>query len=325
MTIHNSLHTKKQTPSYPPSRRRHIHRPGAIVVKIMGGLGNQFFQYAYARMLKESGYSVTLDIQTFYQEDNYNPETIFRDYLLDNFETTIPPADMLKSIYRFVLHGFKHKNRFIRKIYKLLFYFWHKKHIVNCDGLNQFDPNLLAPKKLLYIRIFPKRQIFHRHRRNIKKGIKTQKTLTGNFYYDLISSHEHEHTIAMHIRRSDYCGSGNELPLKYYQNAVDHMAGKINSRLLIFIFSDDLEYVKENFSFPHQTFFVNEDRSLKDFEEIIVLSKCRHFIIANSSFSWWAAWLSESSEKIICAPKQWTTDPGDTRDIVPDHFIKIPY
>jgi hypothetical protein len=149
--------------------------------------------------------------------------------------------------------------------------------------------------------------------------------LAGNFYYDFIVSRKHENTVAMHIRRGDYCGSGNELPFKYYQTAVDYISDKTNGRLLIFIFSDDLKYVKENFSFSHQTLFVNEDHSLEDFEEIITMSECRHFIIANSSFSWWAAWLSDNPGKIVCAPKQWVADPGDNRDIVPDFFVKIPY
>jgi hypothetical protein len=95
----------------------------SVVVKIMGGLGNQLFQYAYARRLKELGYSVGLDIQTFYQEDNYKPETTFRDYLLDKFQISIQSVNIHKCGYGFILRGFKCRNSFLRKLFKSVFYF----------------------------------------------------------------------------------------------------------------------------------------------------------------------------------------------------------
>jgi hypothetical protein len=292
----------------------------------MGGLGNQLFQYAYARMLKKLGYSVELDIQTFYQEDNYNPETTFRSYLLDKFQTTIPSVNIYKSKFGFMMHGFRNKNIFLRKTFKLLFYFWYKKHVLNCDELKIFDPNLLKLSKDCYISgYFQSIRYFSDIDDILRNELKLKNEPAGNFYYNLIRSKSRENTIAIHIRRGDYCGSGNELPFAYYQNAIDYMISRIKGALLLFIFSDDLEYVKENFSFPYQTFYINEDHSLEDFEELIIMTECRHFIIANSSFSWWAAWLSGNPDKIICVPSQWTADSGDQRDIIPDYFIKIPY
>jgi tellurite resistance protein TehA-like permease len=97
----------------------------SVVVKIMGGggLGNQLFQYAYALRLKELGYSVGLDIQTFYQEDNYKPETTFRYYLLDKFQISIPSVNIHKSGYGFILRGFKYQNSLLRKLFKFVFFF----------------------------------------------------------------------------------------------------------------------------------------------------------------------------------------------------------
>jgi hypothetical protein len=159
----------------------------------------------------------------------------------------------------------------------------------------------------------------------LKKELRLKKKLTENLYFNLIKSQKIKKTIAIHIRRGDYSGSGNELPFAYYQNAINYIVNNVQGELLFFIFSDDLQYVKENFILPKQTVFVNEDRSLEDFEELIVMSKCQHFIIANSSFSWWAAWLADNPDKLVCTPWQWTPNPNDHRDIIPDHFIKIPF
>jgi hypothetical protein len=149
--------------------------------------------------------------------------------------------------------------------------------------------------------------------------------MAENSYYNFIKSQNQSNTVAVHIRRGDYTGSGNELPFTYYQNAIDYMAEKLNGNLQLFIFSDDLQYVRQNCSFSHRAFFVNEDHSLNDFEEFLLMSECRHFIIANSSFSWWAAWLSNNDKKIICAPNQWVANPDEYWDIMPEYFIKIFY
>jgi hypothetical protein len=292
----------------------------------MGGLGNQLFQYAYARGLKELGYSVGLDIQTFYQEDNYKPGTTFRDYLLDKFQISIPPVNIYKSGYGFILRGFKYQNSLVRKLFKFVFFFWHKNHFINCDNLTRYDPALLDIRKNCYISgYFQSIKYFSSIKDVLKNELKPTEKLAENFYCNFIESQNRSNTVAIHIRRGDYTGSGNELPFTYYQNAVDYMAKKLNGSLQLFIFSDDIQYVRHNFSFSHQAFWVNEDRSLNDFEEFITMSKCRHFIIANSSFSWWAAWLSSNDKKIICAPNQWVANPDDYRDIIPDCFIKIPY
>jgi hypothetical protein len=307
----------------PTNKRYHI------IVKIMGGLGNQFFQYAYARMLKELGYSVSLDIQSFYLVDNYDAKTTFRDYLLDKFQITIPPIDIYKSIYGFLLRGFKNKNPLLGKLSTLPFYFWYKNHMINCDNLTQYDSNLLNIKKNCYISgYFQSIKYFSAINDILRKELRPRKKPSGNFYYSLIRSKHAEDTIAVHIRRGDYCGSGNELPIDYYQNAIGYMINRLKDTcrgIYFFIFSDDLKYVKNNFTFPKPVVFVNEDHSLDDFEEFLAMSECRHFIIANSSFSWWAAWLSNKNDKVICAPNQWVAYPDDHRDIIPDYFVKIPY
>jgi hypothetical protein len=292
----------------------------------MGGLGNQLFQYSYARALKELGYTVKLDIQTFFEEDNYKPGTTFRNYLLDKFETTIPIINLYKSRYGFLLRGFNNKYVILRIPFKLLFYFWYRCCIINYDEQSRYNPRFLSLKKSCYVSgYFQNEQYFSAIRGILKKEFRLKKDVSGNLYVNLIKSRKNKNTVAMHIRRGDYCGSGNELPPEYYKNAVDYLTNNIQGELVFFVFSDDMHYVKENITLPSQTVFVNEDHSLEDFEELMVMSECQHFIIANSSFSWWGAWLADNPQKIICAPRHWVADPHDTRDIMPDYFIKISY
>ncbi len=132
-------------------------------------------------------------------------------------------------------------------------------------------------------------------------------------------------TISLHVRRGDYLkesdfkGIANQ---EYYANAVKYVTEKV-SHPQFFIFSDDIEWCKENLSLPADSVFVSNS-DLKDYGELVLMSLCKHHIIANSSFSWWGAWLGSNPEKIVVAPKQWSNNHENWyRDIIPATWTRL--
>ena len=131
----------------------------------------------------------------------------------------------------------------------------------------------------------------------------------------------------MHIRRGDYLLDKN-LSLfttcthDYYYKAEALIAEKSFSPTF-FIFSDDIEWVKKNIPFNHPVVFVT-DSNLTDYQELMLMSACKHNIIANSTFSWWGAWLNNNTEKIVITPQKWfTTQTMNEKDLIPPTWIKI--
>jgi hypothetical protein len=136
-------------------------------------------------------------------------------------------------------------------------------------------------------------------------------------------------SVMLHVRRGDYVSNAGTNQIhgtcdeSYYQRAVALLADKCGP-LHLFVFSDDPAWCRENLKFKHPTTVVDHNDASRNCEDLRLMSQAQHFIIANSSFSWWGAWLSMSPGKIICAPQLWfrTTD-RDESDIVPAAWRRI--
>jgi len=136
-------------------------------------------------------------------------------------------------------------------------------------------------------------------------------------------------SISLHIRRGDYVSNvytnsvHGTCSLDYYQQAVTLLESKLNNPHF-FIFSDDLAWAKEHLSFIENVTFVELDVNIPDHDEMFLMSQCLHHIIANSSFSWWGAWLNKNLDKIVIAPKRWFIDETyNTSDLIPDAWIRL--
>lgn len=136
-------------------------------------------------------------------------------------------------------------------------------------------------------------------------------------------------SICLHVRRGDYVNTENadlstlvgENGLAYYKNAIDHINSRIKNPVY-FIFSDDMEWVKEHIRIPDKTvYYMDHNDITENYEDLRLMMECKHFIIANSTFSWWAAYLGKFTEKIVIAPAKWLMN-NDT-DIILDSWIKL--
>jgi len=135
-------------------------------------------------------------------------------------------------------------------------------------------------------------------------------------------------SISIHIRRADYLDKNtNEkhgcCSMDYYRQAINYMS-KMVEKPTFFIFSDDIEFSKHALKSPFQVRFVDHNGPEKNYEDLILMSNCSHNIIANSTFSWWAAWLNRNPDKIVIAPSRWFTDSRlNSNNIIPDKWLKL--
>ena len=138
-----------------------------------------------------------------------------------------------------------------------------------------------------------------------------------------------ENSVSIHIRRGDYVTnqSSNKvhgaLGIGYYKNAIRRICDEVDSPHF-FVFSDDLAWARNNLGLSIAVTFVANNTGESSFEDMRLMSLCKHFIIANSTFSWWGAWLNKNSGKIVIYPRNWFNDPGiNTQDLTPETWVAI--
>jgi hypothetical protein len=142
----------------------------------------------------------------------------------------------------------------------------------------------------------------------------------------LIEVIKKENSLCIHVRRGDYVGNKyHEIVGKeYYNKGIDYISSKIKIDK-IYVFSDDIKWCEENMHFDYPTMFVSDEYAGQKAEGHMALMRaCKYFIIPNSSYAWWASWLSESKDKIVVVPKQWFTDEKiNSDDLIPEGWIRI--
>ena len=146
-------------------------------------------------------------------------------------------------------------------------------------------------------------------------------------YKDIIEKMKSHNSVSIHLRGGDYVlgkksGFHGMCSPEYYREAINTMKNRVVD-VHFFIFTDDIKWAEKHIDFPNPHTLVS-DTSSRPEKELILMSLCKHNIIANSTFSWWGAWLNNNKDKIIIAPKKWfSNEKIDTSDILPSTWIKI--
>lgn len=288
-----------------------------IFVRIWEGLGNQLFQYAYARALSlRTHQKVFLDVR---ETGKLAKDTgrAFRKYELGNFNIKLP---VCSNIERFYPHLCERKGILfsIHKIvlrYLCFFRYYEEKEV-------QYRKELLRLRGNWYLQgWFQNFQYFEEYESIIRKELTPkQKIRITRELKDILKEKE---TVSVHIRRGDYQKTDSILPLTYYENAMERMQTLVNAPFWI-VFSDDIAWCKKNMDFGDQVYYIGEKEQLQDFEELLVMSRCKNHIIANSTFSWWGAWLNRHKEKIVIGPERWFINGNRSHgmNIMPDEWIR---
>lgn len=290
-----------------------------IVVKLIGGLGNQLFQYAIAKKIAlQHGTNVVLDISAF--EEHYKLHKYSLQYC--NFEKRF--ASKSDLLFFGII-----KSKTLLGIYNVI-RTKVKKPVTIKEAQFNFDAEVfLRATENTYLDGFWQTEKYFSDIRPIlleELSITKQLEKLNLEFANRISS---SNAISLHIRRADYTNNKETLSihgsctLEYYANAIKYISEKISNPVL-FIFSDDMNWVKENLITSIETNYVDHNNADTNFEDLRLMSFCKHNIIANSSFSWWGAWLNSNPEKIVIAPKRWfNVDDYNTSDLYPSNFIKM--
>jgi len=214
-------------------------------------------------------------------------------------------------------------NKYIDLIIKkLLIFFKVKKHYI--EKQFNFDSNILNIKWWYLDWFFQTEKYFIDYRNEIKKDFKF-KIEPSIKNQQVISKIEKNNSVSIHIRRWDYVN--NKLyftcHLDYYKKSIWILKKKIKNPVFFF-FSDDIKWVRKNLQICDKSYYIDWNNWNKSYEDMRLMSLCKHNIIANSSFSWWWAWLNNNKNKIVIAPSKWfNSNTINYSDIVPDSWIKI--
>lgn len=267
-----------------------------LIVRLYGRLGNQLFQYAFGRKLS--------------QHHNTNLKIDNRFYLskLHHFNVSENLATKIE------LSSIKCQEKIASSE---IIYFEEPYH--------HFYPDFLNIQNNTYLEGYWQSEKYFRDIRHIildDFSLRDPLSPSAQSYAALIQKHN---SICVHIRRGDYVNVNQDelflpMPLDYYERAFQALSSIVDVPHLFF-FSDDPEWVKENLKLNAPSTLVIGN---PDYEDLALMSLCKHFIIANSTFSWWGAWLSQSPHKQVYAPKQWfNNSQNDTSDLIPTAWIKI--
>jgi len=279
-----------------------------IIVRIWEGLGNQMFQYAYARALAKERQDVYLDLGKAY--DDFFPRLLTaarRETTVDHFRITLPSVDVEKlGRYSYL----RRKNGVEYLIAEMAqkkmwpFAFIETKVPDEIPLIHKWNRNC-------YIKgWFQNENVFAGIRRELlrefspKEKIRIPKMLMGKIF--------EKESVAVHIRRGDYVTTHIVLPVTYYKRAKTEIEKRVQDPIYI-VFSDDYKWAKEHVDLGENVVYVDEVTDWKDYEQLYVMSRCKNQIIANSTFSWWAAWLNQNQDKVIVMPKQYVMSASNLR------------
>lgn len=284
-----------------------------IIVKIYGGLGNQLFQYAAAKNLGlKFNHEVYID-KSWY--DNIPKSNTIRSYLLDKFSLNegylnIKYGNIFSKIIPFIF--FKGKLFKIideRNVNKVS----NKGHYILNDYWQSIDYFIDNNQLIL--------NSFH---------VKSISDVTIN---QLLVDIKNQNSVAIHVRRGDYLTNKfatlkhGVCSMEYYLLAINRIYLTVNNPFF-YIFSDDITWAKENFSFIKNKIFIDNASQDMPISDFILMSNCKNHIIANSSFSWWSAWIAWSKntsglENLVIAPKKWFINEDPDENLFPSSWVII--
>jgi hypothetical protein len=303
-----------------------------IVVFLRGGLGNQMFQYAAARALaKKYGAEVRFDT-TFLNDRFPRGKVAFYHFDLDIFGiaprftllSVISQAAPIPGVWLGIdLALMKARDAFgIRKIFKEL--------SSGEFASSAFDPAMLtAGGNVLLWGYWQSEKYFEGVKDDIRKEFRFATALTGEAAR-IAEEIKRTNSVSLHVRRGDYAAIKSvvkimgETNLPYYAAAVAHIGERVKDPHF-FIVSNDPAWCRENIKIPFATTYLDDaSAGPKNAYHLELMSLCKHNIIANSTYSWWAAWLNANPEKIVIAPKKWFNDPSmSSGDIIPAGWVAL--
>jgi hypothetical protein len=290
-----------------------------IITQVIGGLGNQMFQYAAGRALAEQhGVLLKLDISHF---KAYRPRT----YQLNCFNIQERFANQLE-IARMDWSA-------TTGIFYRVFQVWRKMLPYQPRAAFRenasYDPTIWdMPAQVYLYGYFQSERYFVHQAERIRREF-TFRDAPSGLNQTLAQQIGSTQAVSLHIRRGDYISNPitrqmhGVCSLDYYAECIRRIASQLSTPHF-YIFSDEPTWANDNLHLKYPASFISHNSPAQAHEDLRLMSLCQHHIIANSSFSWWGAWLNPNPNKLVYAPARWFNDPNkDSQHIIPETWIKV--
>jgi len=297
-----------------------------IVIFLQGGLGNQMFQYALGRNLAKKYHTEIMFDTTFLDDRFPRGGVAFYNYDLDVFGITPRLTALSKISMALPIPGvwlgidlmlIKARNMFgIRRIAK--------------EKSPAFDPEILATGGNVFLWGYWQSEKYFEDIKDEIRATFTFKMPLAGTAKNIADEIQKTNSVSLHVRRGDYVTAPGarkmmgDTNISYYEKAVAYIAERVKDPHF-FVVSNDAAWCRENIKIPYQvTYLDNASAGPKNAYHLQLMSLCKHNIIANSTFSWWGAWLKTNPEKIAVATEKWYADRiGDSDDIISKGWIRV--
>jgi len=289
-----------------------------IISHVIGGLGNQMFQYAIGRALSlENRQPFMLDISSFNSyrlHQGFELQRVFKGSIsvakpsdVQHILRWQSPQFIKRLLMRPILSGLRGK-KFVLEPH---FQYWSKVNEVQGD--------------CYFLGYWQSEKYFQKYSATIRQDFIFKQSLVGK-NFELASQISQVNAVSLHIRRGDYVNNSKTnsmhgvCSLDYYKMAIKFILNCVENPCF-FVFSDDIAWVKQNLKLEATCEYVSHNLGLASHFDMQLMSLCKHHIIANSSFSWWGAWLNVNPDKVVIAPKRWFLADLNTKDLLPTEWI----
>lgn len=287
-----------------------------IIMRIKGGLGNQLFQYA-------SSYALAKRLnQKLVFDPSFTANMTARDYKLPLLCVDTDEVIYTEQLPKKVVFL---KNLYVNKTCRILNWAKHNcgKYVYWLETKDEWQSEIfsLDAENLYVDGYFQSEGYFKQHRIELLRQIQPKYELEDE-YLKALSEIRSCNSIAVHVRRGDFkkdnCAFHYLLDELYYKNAIQKIRTMVE-KPIFFWFSDDIEWVKEHMGVADNFRFVSINTKHGDIDDMMLMKNCRHIIAANSTFSWWSAWLNEYEDAVKIVPEK----PYGMDGIIPENWIKI--
>lgn len=287
------------------------------IVQIRAGLGNQMFQYAFYMALKQNQSDTKVDVSIFRYRPSHTGYELERLFGVHPDYATIEERNQMADVGKDWLSECRRAIGWKRKTTGVL--------IQEPDPAKGWCPQLLHAENCYIQGYWQTENYFRPISERVKETFQFCLPLSSADQ-SILQKIQSESSVSVHIRRGDYlkkrrrdeyevCKEG------YYKRAVEYIQNHVESPVF-YVFSDEPEWGRKQNVFPTNTVFITGHTGSNAYIDMQLMSACHHHIIANSSFSWWGAWLGESADSIIVAPGVWFHHQPRP-DVVPSRWIKI--
>jgi hypothetical protein len=293
-------------------------------IALTGGLGNQMFIYALCEELRFQGQKSVVFIQHRCNQKKYGHQ----GYELEKLFSIKKHDGIYSIITTFFLVYYSQFLRLFPEKYRKFLYRLIGIHIRTVKENFIYYPEIFQSEgeNELFKGTWQSESFFTNARERVRKAFVFRESLLSSATKDIAQKMQQEISVSIHIRRGDYLSSqyfsgfSGICTLGYYKNATQIILDKYkNARF--YIFSDDPEWAYENFQLENGT-LIKHNSGNDSWQDMYLMTQCKHNIIANSSFSWWGAWLNTNTHKIVIAPKKWWNG-FEYDDVVPERWIRL--